>query len=555
MRHVRRLSALLRRRLVDGRLPPEVRASLIELIRLRMLVPVADRISALRPVPRGGGGRRARLGTRRLVVTGPVDSSFHHAGIETAGQVSQWLGEAGIGHFLTGREGDRLVFGVELGRRRDLARALLDRSPDGEWYVEWERGSRSGIVALRGRRRSAELALSMATEWAVFEARSMGEIAVGPESAAVIRFWEIGTSGMCELVGERGQARFDPRSPAENQQIGDRTFPGRAAFPVDHSFETFDEPVDIVITWVDGSDPEWQREFSRWAHTEGRDVDRDHGLTTGRYRSRDELRYALRSIWYHCGWVRRVFVVTSGQRPSWLLEDERLRLVPHNEILPDDALPTFNSHAIESALHRIDGLAEHFIYLNDDMFIGRPVRPELFFTPNGLPRVFSSTSRVPGFEDDSYLAYDTASRRGRELLDETFGRVVSTKPMHAPYPQRRSTGAELEARYPEIMDRTAHSRFRHRDDLSVAASFALHYGLATERAVVGGLDAEYAHLESARLEWLLDRLLLGRQAQAFCLNETEQVGDQEHIDRLVGNFLEAYFPIPSGWEPPTEAVR
>jgi hypothetical protein len=252
---------------------------------------------------------------------------------------------------------------------------------------------------------------------------------------------------------------------------------------------------------------------------------------------------------------RRVFVVTSGQRPPWLVEDDRLRIVPHAEILPEDALPTFNSHAIESALHHIDGLAEHFVYFNDDMFIGRPVRPEHFFTPNGLPKVFSSTSRVPGFEDDDSLAYDTASRRGSELLEATFGRVVSTKPMHAPYPQRRSTSVELERRFPEIMNRTAHSRFRHRDDLSVAASFALHYALATERAVVGDLAAEYAHLESPRLPWMLDRLLLGRHAQAFCLNETEQLGDQDRIDALVGGFLEAYFPVPSCWEKADRSSR
>ena len=38
-------------------------------------------------------------------------------------------------------------------------------------------------------------------------------------------------------------------------------------------------------------------------------------------------------------------------------------------------LPTHNSHAVESQLHHIPGIAEHFLYSNDDMFFGRPLQP------------------------------------------------------------------------------------------------------------------------------------------------------------------------------------
>ena len=70
-------------------------------------------------------------------------------------------------------------------------------------------------------------------------------------------------------------------------------------------------------------------------------------------------------------------------------------MVPHREIFGDTGrLPTFNSQAIESRLHRIPGLAEHFLYLNDDVFLGRPVPPEMFFTPGGLTRFFPSTALV-----------------------------------------------------------------------------------------------------------------------------------------------------------------
>ena len=548
MTRLSRYTSLLRRRAVDGRLPPPVRRSLVEVVWLRAFARPRAWLAQIRRVPFLGAGPRRRLGFRHVLVSGPVRASANAAGIDHAAQLSDLLERAGVDHFLTDRERDRLVFGVDFGDRRRAARALLAHPWDGSWYVRWERGGRTGLASLDRTGLWSRFRLRTATGWDLFEARSWGERAVGPETAVGVRFWELGTSGQLELVGVRGHHRFDPRSPARDQTIDGRVFPGRSAFPVDHDLETFDGTVDIVFTWVDGEDPAWRDEFSTWTERYGLDEGQHVAITPGRYRSREELRYALRAVWFHCGWVRRVFVVTNGQVPVWLVEDDRLRVVPHSEILPDDALPTFNSHAIESSLHHIPGLAEHFVYLNDDVFIGRPLRPEDFFTANGLPKVFQSGARIPGYEDERTREVDAAALVGRDLLEQSFGRVVGTKPYHAPFPLRRSINQEIEERFPEVVARTAHSRFRNPEDLSLAASFAPHYGLATGQAVVGEITAEYVHLESSRLEWTLDRLLLGHGAETFCLNETEQPGDPERIDQLIGRFLDSYFPIPSGWE-------
>ena len=48
--------------------------------------------------------------------------------------------------------------------------------------------------------------------------------------------------------------------------------------------------------------------------------------------------------------------------------------VTHDEIFPNKShLPTFSSPAIETHLHRIEGLADNFIYLNDDVMFGQQV--------------------------------------------------------------------------------------------------------------------------------------------------------------------------------------
>lgn len=139
--------------------------------------------------------------------------------------------------------------------------------------------------------------------------------------------------------------------------------------------------IDIVIPWVDGSDPIWQQEFQKY-----------HALTTGRddnseirYRDWNNLQYLFRGIEKFAPWVRKVHFITTGQKPKWLnLEAEKLNFVRHEDFIPREFLPTFSVRPIELNLHRIEGLSEQFIYFNDDYFLLRPVSPERFFH-HGLP--------------------------------------------------------------------------------------------------------------------------------------------------------------------------
>lgn len=545
-----RLEHLAERYRLDGRLPPSVLRLLRRVVGLRMRHMYETGLAPVRPViggaKTGANGPVGTVGSRRLATCRPLDQSFADLAHDFAIPVIQLLEEGDAEPFVVEQAGNALVAGIPIARRASALDALVSGLNGSGWCLTWHDGSRSGTVALGTARRHR--VVRTAREWALFRPFAWGGLAVGGGQAIRVTFWDIGTSGQLELVGTRGHERFDPDSAATTEIIEGRSYPSRSAFPVGHDLETLAEPVDVVYTWVDGSDPTWQESFLEWSTRLGRNVD-EVALDPARYRSRDELRYSLRSLYYFCGWVRNIYVVTAGQVPEWLTEMDDIRIVDHSEILPADALPTFNSHSIESALHHIDGLAEHFIYFNDDMFVGRPIRPEVFFTPNGLARLFQSGARVPGAEDIDTLAVDTAAIRGRELLASRFGRVVADKPLHSPYPLRRSVMYELEAEFPEIIKRTAYSRFRSPSDLSIAASFAQHYGFATGRGVLGGIETEYVHVESGRLDWHLDRIRLGRDLDTFCINETEhQGGDVEGRERKISQFFEEYFPLAAPWE-------
>ncbi|OOK70478.1 exopolysaccharide phosphotransferase cpsY domain protein [Mycobacterium kansasii] len=49
---------------------------------------------------------------------------------------------------------------------------------------------------------------------------------------------------------------------------------------------------------------------------------------------------------------------------------------------------------MESQLHHIPGLSEHFLYSNDDMFFGRPVKASMFFSPGGVTKFIEAKTRI-----------------------------------------------------------------------------------------------------------------------------------------------------------------
>ena len=116
------------------------------------------------------------------------------------------------------------------------------------------------------------------------------------------------------------------------------------------------EKIDIVVPWVDGSDPEFIREkqavTGHFADL-GEEIDGEQ-----RYRDYGILNYWFRMIEKHAPWVNNVYLITNGQKPDWLnLDHPKLKLVTHKEFMPNEYLPTYNSAAIELNLHRIEGLS------------------------------------------------------------------------------------------------------------------------------------------------------------------------------------------------------
>jgi hypothetical protein len=220
------------------------------------------------------------------------------------------------------------------------------------------------------------------------------------------------TVGMLHTIGETATAasRAFRGCGASADNLAERAFSERFC----------QEPIDVVYTWVNGSDPSWLREMQSYRHqldgpqliarqrctlpnsttadnatacsASDEDFDVEDQASSNRFRDNEELRYSMRSLFKYAPWVRKVYVVTNGQVPRWLdVEHPRVEVVTHEQIFADPTvLPVFSSPAIEVALHRVPGLSDKFLYFNDDVMLGANTWPEDFYTHSGGQKVYYS---------------------------------------------------------------------------------------------------------------------------------------------------------------------
>ncbi len=464
------------------------------------------------------------------------------------GDVRGALERFAIAYLLVRGDDDRPVIAVDRAGRVELESAFAAAFADEPFYARVdESGKRS-----ERRLASGVLPGDDAELFLLYRRRPRGSRAGWKIAEAAVRL-ELWTFSEDEIVAPRPNALTRRRIAREDAVMtsvarGGEDWPTLAGMFDDHA-DDVDFDIDMVFSWVDGSEPGYLEERQRWNRQSGLDVD----AGPARYRQIDELRFALRSVHAFAPWVRRIFVASDSPAPDWLDPTHpRVTFVRSEQFFADPGvLPTFNSHAIESQVHRIPDLAEHFLYSNDDMFFGRPVTPAMFFSPGGVSRFVEATVRIGlGESDPLRTGHDNAMRVNRALLRERFGRTITRHLEHTAAPLRRSVLGELEQEFPADFARTAASRFRSGDDISVTNSLYHYYALLTGRAVTQtALRVLYVETTLARSAALLRRLERRRQHEMFCLNDgSEPEIPEDARVSTVTSFLERYFPVPGPWE-------
>lgn len=249
--------------------------------------------------------------------------------------------------------------------------------------------------------------------------------------------------------------------------------------------------IDFVIAWVDGADPAWQAERHRFS-ADSWDAGGAH-----RYRDHGLLPYWFRAVEAYAPWVRKIHFVTWGHVPPFLNRNApKIHIVRHEDFIPAQYLPTFNSHTIEANLHRIPGLSEHFVYFNDDMFLLRPVDPEDFFREGlpctcgcEVPWAFSgevgiwahAAANGLGLVNRHFFKKEVLRKNGKRFLAarrwqdrvRTLGMELlfpdyftGFRNLHGPSAFRKQTFREVWEAEPKLLMQTCAHRFRSAEDVN-----------------------------------------------------------------------------------------
>ena len=268
--------------------------------------------------------------------------------------------------------------------------------------------------------------------------------------------------------------------------------------------------MDAIVTYVDGLDPLWQQDYER---TVGKKI------LDKRFRDWGTLKYHFRGLEKFMPYIDRIHLVVArdSQVPAWV-NRKTVNVVLHEDIMPKESLPTFNSSMIEMFLHRIPGLTERFLYFNDDMYTVKPCRFEDFF-PDGVPAMKFAHNFLY-FGDFRYLVHHSDSLARKALGMPESCRYV--RPQHTASPMLKSQCDELYAKVePEIMASLSPLRTRANYNQYLFLDYMYYQGKARSRK----LSNKHFSLAAHSIDKICD-FLRNPSRKMVCINDVHMTNDK-----------------------------
>ena len=331
------------------------------------------------------------------------------------------------------------------------------------------------------------------------------------------------------------------------------------------------DKIDFVLIWVDGSDPKWIEEKSRYSgnsYTDSR---------IQRYRDWDNLMYWFRGVENFAPWVNKIHFVTWGHFPKWLnLKHPKLNVVRHSDYIPEKYLPTFSANPIELNLHRIPGLSENFVFFNDDMFIIAPAKQEVFFK-NNLPcdsAVLNAHCPPPPPHEVQHIAFNDVSLINKyfdikkvikENPSQWFNLKYGTKLLrtlallpcprfpgmwqhHLPSSFNKATFGELWKLEYDELDETCTHRFRHILDYNqwLFREWQIAKGKFYPRRANVGKSFVLEGVDDVRD---VCEYIVKQKGKMICINDGEMTASEFEINKnLIRKAFGRILPVKSQFE-------
>ena len=327
--------------------------------------------------------------------------------------------------------------------------------------------------------------------------------------------------------------------------------------------------IDFVITWVDMDDPKWQTEFAKHS---GKKDNTKNGVSKARFRDYGFLKYWFRGVEKFAPWVRKIHFVTCGQKPEWLDENNpKINLVNHKDYIPKQFLPTYNSVVIERYLHKIPGLAEHFVYFNDDFYIINKIGIERFFN-NGLPCDIAVFQYNPSWSqwyrriknnlkiiNAHFDKKDVMLRHSDKWFYESYGlkvfwnyilkpysKFITLRTPHNAQPYLKSTFEEVWAVAGKELTETSVNKFRALNDYTPEL-------FRTWQICKGDFEPYNTYSDTKMFPLMVKpkqavKAIYNQSYKLICLNDNVHIRNYEHVMNNIKNAFEYILPEKSSFE-------
>lgn len=314
-------------------------------------------------------------------------------------------------------------------------------------------------------------------------------------------------------------------------------------------------PIDFVLYWVDGNDPEHAQK--RWHYqssfsvTDERNTEQSVG--NQRFVQHDELKFCLRSIKHFAPWYRHIHIITDAQIPAFLDADkmslDRIKIIDHRRLFHKvpEYLPTFNSRALTTQLANLDEISDFFVLGNDDIMLSAPVSPEFFFRAE-QPVLYADKALLS--EVEGKTLYHQGIVNAARLVNPAADTVYL--PSHGFMGLDKPRLKALEQNYPSAFETNLKYKFRHESQYLIECLY-MHQCITDKQCVL--FDSELmVHFsfelcrigKADKIHFLFDLLAQGKR-KMFCLNDFEALLNRlpeikERLDLVCGPRLQCERP-------------
>ena len=327
--------------------------------------------------------------------------------------------------------------------------------------------------------------------------------------------------------------------------------------------------IDFVITWVNMNDPEWQSEFNKYSNI-GKNS--RNGTSKARFREHGFLRYWFRGVEKYAPWVNKIHFICNGQLPEWLdVNSPKIHIVRHEEFIPAEFLPTFNSVVIERYMHKIPGLSEHFVYFNDDFYIINNVDENRFFR-NGLPCDIAVFDYNPSWSqwykriknniriiNRHFDKKEVMNRWHNKWFDKSYGtkarwnyllkyynKFITLRTPHNAQPYLKTTFEEVWAAAGKELTETSANRFRAETDYTPEL-------FRTWQICKGNFEPYNTYKDTKMFPLLIRpqqaiKAISGQSYSLICLNDHVNIRDYDTVIVNIKNAFQQIFPAKSSFE-------